>query len=114
MTHEDAIDEYLDLTEKIANLRAEREKLKPLLKAGRNFGKTKDIYVGYSNKRTLSVSLLKQYVSDKVIDLCSSAKNSLNYTVVEKMKPKKEKKNANSKDVRHQATQSTQEANPAL
>lgn len=92
MNQLDATCEYLAITEKIAALRARRDTLKPFLLGGRNYGDTKDIYVGYSNTRTVSIGLLRSYVSDKVIDLCSSTKNSLHYTVVAKEKPKKPKK----------------------
>lgn len=92
MNQQEAIREYLTLTDEIAALRARREQLKPRLAMGRNLGLLKDVYVGYSNTRTVSITSLKQYVSDKVIDLCCSTRNSLNYKVVDKEKPKKEKK----------------------
>lgn len=107
MNQQEAIREYLTLTDEIAALRARRDALKPFLLTGRNFGITKDIYVGYVNSRTVSIALLKQYVSDRVIDLCCSTKNSLNYKVVDKVKPKKEKKDV--KRFYSKAAKTTQE-----
>lgn len=94
MNQQEAIREYLMLTDEIAALKAQREALKPLLSSGRNLGITKDIYVGSVNSRTPSIALMKIYLTDKIINLCCSSRSSLNYKVVDKMKPKKEKKDA--------------------
>ena len=84
-----AVEKYLTLTEQINVLRIERDALKVDLPSGRTEGLHKDIYVGMSNNRTLSINLLKKYVSEKVIDLCSHTSRKWTYRVVDKLKPKK-------------------------
>lgn len=86
-----AVNEYIALTDQIRELTERRKAIGATLPHGRSEGLGKDVRVCTSHVTNLDLSMLRRYVTQDVIRMCSTTSTRRQVAVVAKLKPKKEK-----------------------
>ncbi len=86
MTRIEAINQYVWITQRIAELRGEREKLKLAFATGRNLGDTMDVMVSRTSRKVVNIPKLRQLVMPAIVTKVLETKFAYSTTVVEKTK----------------------------
>ncbi len=86
MTRIEAINQYVWITQRIAELNEERTKLKLHFGSGRNLGDTMDVMVSRTSRKVVNIRELRRLVMPALVAQVLETKFGYSTTVVEKTK----------------------------